>query len=273
MSVRHAAAVCLALTTIAAGEAAAANGPDLRTSIAAPAGLHVYESGRYTVTITNAGNRDALNVQATVDLPSSQTSPQVYVMGTLGARSAGCTLSGLRLTCPVGRLRANRSAQIWFDLALPASAAPLSVVADASSSPADLLPGNNQSTRTVALLPYALDVGAALQSANGSLVVDHDHCTGTGLVSYFQCTLFPSSISSHEATFHAGGAITFDDAAYSGQWAQGAARTDLTFTYFELGVPVAQFAGVGVDGTNCFEGLTTFLPASTYNSAYFVCLR
>lgn len=273
MSVRHAAAVCFALTTIVAGEAAAANGPDLRTSIAAPAGVHVYESGRYTVTVSNTGNREATGVQVTIDLPSSQTSPQVYVMGTLGARSAGCTLSGLRLTCSVGRLRSNRSASVWFDLALPASAAPLNIVSNASGSPADINPGNNQATLAASLLPYALDVEAALQNANGSLVVDNDHCTGTGLVSYFQCTLFPSSISSHEATFHAGGAITFSDAAYSGQWSQGPSHTDLTFTYFEYGTPVAQFSGVGVDGTNCFEGVTTFLPASAYNSAYFVCLR
>lgn len=56
---------------------------------------------------------------------------------------------------------------------------------------------------------------------------------------------------------------------YSGIWWQPTPQ-EISFEYYELGTLVATFHGAAVDGTSCFEGLTTF-PGSTYISAYEVC--
>lgn len=94
--------------------------------------------------------------------------------------------------------------------------------------------------------------------------------TGTGLTSFFECTLFPSSISSHDTVFNADQTISFPGAAanYTGTWSQPSADR-LVFSYFEDGLLVASFDGRGVN-SNCFEGKTIF-PGSAYVSMYEVC--
>lgn len=262
-----------AAVTVAPAAAEAANGPNLSVSITPPALTDVYATGRYNMTIANIGNRDALNVSVVVNLPSSQTSPQVYVMGTLGARSVGCAVSGLVMTCQIARIRANRTAPLFFDIALPVSTASLAMPVVASSSPVDLVAGNNVGTITPNLRTFPTDIQAAIANNLGPITVDNDHCTGTGLVSFFQCTLFPSSLSSHQAIFHDDQTISFAFPDYSGVWSQNPALNRLSFTYFEGPDAVMDFVGYGVDGTNCFEGISTFYPASAYNSAYSVCLQ
>lgn len=273
MSSRHTlSALSAALLALAAstGEAAAANGPNLTTSIGLPAAVSVDQTGRYTVTVANIGNRDATGIQLVITLPDARTSPQNYLLGTLGARSGICAVSGYTLTCGLGTLRGGRSTSVYFDLALPYSAAASTIRAVATEVQVDLAPANNTATRNANPLPYALDVGARLANLGGSATVDNDHCTGRDLISFYQCELFPSSISSHTAVFASNGTIDLGDPSYTGVWSQSAAD-HLEFTYSQLGNVVASFAGVGVDGTNCFEGITTF-PGSAYNSAYLVCL-
>ena len=101
----------------------------------------------------------------------------------------------------------------------------------------------------------------------------NQHCTGTGLVAFYTCTLFPSSLSGHAATLEADGTISFPayPSGYSGSWGQDS-DDHLWMEYTYNGGVVASFEGNGVDAAaECFEGLTTF-PGSSYVSPYEVCL-
>jgi hypothetical protein len=66
--------------------------------------------------------------------------------------------------------------------------------------------------------------------------------------------------------------ITFTEPGYTGNWSQNAAKTTLFFEYFDGASKVAEFNGYAINGANCFDGMTTFFPSSTYVSPYHVCL-
>ncbi len=241
----------------------AASNANLAVTVALPANQHVYETGRFQVSVKNNGTRNASNANLTIQLPQTMTSPAVYVLGTLGARTSTCTLSGTRLLCPLGTVNKGATKTVFFDLAIPYAAAAVAVQASVTSSSVENTLADNSVTRTVSLLTYPVSIAPDDAATN-------DHCTGTGLISYFECTLFPSSISTHATVFNVGGTIGFVDApaTYTGTWAQPAPDR-LTFQYFDDGVLVASFDGRGVN-SNCFEGKTTF-PDSGYVSMYEVC--
>lgn len=96
------------------------------------------------------------------------------------------------------------------------------------------------------------------------------HCTGQNLTSFFECQLYPSSITMHETILEVGGTIQFigQPAQYGGTWSQPSPE-HLSMTYTDTGVPVAHFEGDATT-TGCFEGITTF-PGSSWVSAYLVC--
>lgn len=238
---------------------------DLTTSISAPSGTYVYQTGRYTVTVNNIGNQTANSATVTIALPRTGTSPQVYVMGTLGAKSAGCTTSGTNLVCTLGNIRARRSTSVYFDIALPESTSSLAITATAATTSSENSSTNNETTVVPSLSNY-------LVNFSGSAVVNNRHCTGTGLTSFFECELFPSSLSEHEATLNADGSISFPaeyGPEYGGTWFSDS-DDYLSFSYTEFGVVIAEFEGWGVSA-NCWEGITTFV-GSSYVSAYEVCL-
>ena len=246
-----------------ASTAFAASQPDLTTSFTAPATPYVYQSARWQVKVSNGGTRDASSTVITIQLPKTNTSPGVYVMGTLGAKSASCTLSGTRLTCNVGTVRKATSTTVYFDIALPESTAAISFSATASTTTGESNTANNGSSATASLFNYS-------PSFVGTRDVLNRHCTGTSLTSFFECELFPSSISDHVATLNSDGSISiagYPD--YGGSWS--VVGDELSFEYTELGTVVAEFVGYGVDA-NCWEGLTTF-PGSIYVSPYEVCLQ
>lgn len=271
LSLSFAAAAAVSALTPATAEAA--NGPNLSVSVTPPAATNVYAAGRYNLTVANVGNRDALNVRVVINLPSSLTSPNVSVMGTLGARSAGCNVAGLVMTCDIVKIRAGRNAPLFFDVTFPLTTSSLAMPVTASSNPIDLNPANNTATITPNLRTFATDIQAAIANNGGPLTADIDHCTGRDLVSFFQCVISPSSISSHQHVFNADNTISFAFPGYSGVWSQNPALNQLTFSYYEGPDLALDFVGYGVDGTNCFEGITNFYPASVYNSAYSVCLQ
>ena len=104
------------------------------------------------------------------------------------------------------------------------------------------------------------------------VLMNNRHCTGTGLTAWYECTLFPSSISSHQAEFHDDGTITIPgEPDYSGQWTVTTTVDGnfLEFYYEDPSGVVAEFEGWGADAA-CFEGLTTF-PGSSYVAPYEVC--
>ena len=86
----------MTLIALLASNAFAAN-PDVKAVITPPSSQTVYASERWNVTVSNIGNRDAAGTTVSIQLPTTNTSPSVYVMGTVGAKSASCTASGTKL--------------------------------------------------------------------------------------------------------------------------------------------------------------------------------
>lgn len=258
-----AAAALLAPLTAQAGGGGSA---DLSVSISAPSGVHVYEAARYTVQVKNIGKKSSAGGTLTIPLPQTGTSPTTHVLGTLGARSNGCSLSGTNLTCSVPSTGKGVTRSFFFDLAAPQSAAPMQLGASVAPAGADASSANNAATRTLSLLHYDEPIAAPVDTVNS-------HCTGVGLTSFFECELYPSSISFHEITLNPNGSISFDPqwgGVYTGAWTQPTAQ-ELTLSYLEYGSPAASFNGYAT-GDGCFEGLTTF-PNSQYVSPYQVCLQ
>lgn len=102
-----------------------------------------------------------------------------------------------------------------------------------------------------------------------SVTADVDHCTGTNLTAYYECTLFPSSISSHEHIFEDGGIVSLSsvyDHGYAGAWSVSDEWLYFEYTYY--GAVEATFIGRGVTA-NLWEGLTDF--GSAYVAPYSVC--
>jgi len=248
---------------LAAGPAFAS--PDLRTTVTGPAAVNVDAYGNYIVSVRNSGTATANSVSVRVDLPETNTSPSTYLMGAVGTLPSGCSRSGAVITCTVSSLRRNRSSSWTLSLAFPLADQDLTIDVTASTTTSESNTTNNGSS--LIALPLPVDV----VNFTGSGDLTNDHCTGTGLTSYFECECFPSSISSHTVTFHSDGTITIDGyPEYGGSWtSDGPAH--LLFTYTEFGVPVADFEGWGVD-SDCFEGLTTFIPDEGWVSPYRVCV-
>ncbi len=243
--------------------ALAASVADLGVSVTPPSGTHVYENGTFTVTVENTGNRNASNVDLDIQLPETNTSPQVYIMGTLSGYSPSCTLSGSLLSCALGTINRNTSKSVTFTIALPYSSGPLVIDADASTTTAETNLANNHLSLTASPLTYDNAVSAPVNAVNR-------HCTGTGLTSFFECEKFPSSISSFTSTLEIDGTVTLPDPDFYGLWTQTAADT-LEIEYFDISGPAGTLVAKGVDG-GCFEGPMTF-PGSSYVAIYEVCFE
>lgn len=243
--------------------ALAASAPDLVTTVTAPSSTYVYASAQWQVKVQNSGTRDASSVTVNIQLPETNTSPQVYVMGTVGSMSSSCSRTGTDLNCNLGTIRKGKSSTVSFYITLPESAGTLDFVATAATTTAESNTANNAASATASLLNYA-------PSFTGDTAVNNRHCTGTGLESFFECELFPSSISEHAAVFHddVDQSISFPDYPdYWGTW--DVAGTELVFVIESAAGIEAEFVGYGVS-SNCWEGLTTF-PSSSYVSPYEVC--
>ncbi|MBT9561131.1 MAG: hypothetical protein IV100_34225 [Myxococcales bacterium] len=256
----------LATTAFAATASAAA---DLAVSTSAPAGVRYYDAATYRVSVTNVGNQTSTGGSLQIDLPRTATSPQVYTLGQVTSLPSGCTLAASRITCAIPSTKRNVTRNYDFGFKAPYSASPIAFSARIVPAWTGDAAGNNLTSHTLALSGHttAVTEGAAYENR---------HCTGTGLSAFFECTLFPSSISSHETTFAAGGVMTFTpdvDPAYTGAWQQNSTDS-LSFQIFESGVVIAEFEGQGIGG-GCFEGLTHFWDApgvlSPYVSPYEVC--
>ncbi len=236
---------------------------DITPTFIMPSSEVVGTASTYTVRVSNIGNMSASNVSVSIQLPVTHTSPQVYVMGTLGAYSSTCTKVGTKLNCSLGTIAKNTNKTVTFSLALPQNSVALGFSASATTTSSENSVTNNSASATanVSYYSYAL---SGTQTA-----VNNDHCTGTNLTSYYECTLFPSSISSHSAVLEADGTVTIPGYPdYYGWWGQDS-NDHLWFEYWAFGAQEAAFEGNGIAG-NCFNGLTTF-PGSSYVSPYEVC--
>lgn len=236
---------------------------DLAVGLSGLTSPAVYASATYTVDVSNHGNRTAEGITLTIGLPATHTSPGVYVMGVLGAYDGRCNLQGTDLVCALGALRKNRGTAVSFELALPQSAAPLVITADARTTTNE----NNLADNTGSLTPSPTFVATPI---TGPAPAHNRHCTGQSLTAFFECTLFPGSIGEHDIVLEANQSVTIvGQPGYGGTWSQPSPER-LLFQYSYNGQVVADFEGDGVGG-GCFEGLTTF-PGSPYVAPYEVCL-
>lgn len=253
----------IAALTLASTQALAAR--DLAATITPPSpDANVYATGRYEITVTNVANQRTNPGTLTLDLPATNTSPTVHIMGTVIGTSSTCTVSGLAMTCPVPALKANKTASYWIDIQLPQADQALDLIATVSS------PGDNNPTNDTDVWTASLDNDAWTISA--PTTITNSHCTGTYLTSYFECTLYPSSISSHTVDLLPGGVLDFPWAPpgiYTGTWSQPSGE-ELVFDYYEYGAHIVSFHGYGTPGS-CFEGMTTFPQNPSYVAPYHAC--
>ena len=250
---------------------AAPNAPDLVAAVVASGSTLVNTATHIDVRLTNIGNRDASAVTIAIQLPKTNTSPGVYVMGTLSNVPTFCPRTGTRLLCTLSQpvRRNGGTATVGFDLAMPVSTAPLSIRVDANTSN-DRNLANNSADFTAVQTYYS----PAVQL--GGAAVTNSHCTGTNLTSYFECELFPGSLQSHLATLVVGGpnAGTIDLSA-NGPEAAGMGGTwsvtgsQLTMQYTDGATPIGNFVGQG-STPNCWDGKMSFVPSG--ESMYRVCL-
>ena len=260
MKLIHLVALPVLLT---ASTALAAPGADLAVTIQAPTGVPVYVNGAHSVTVVNNGNRNATSVNLTIQLPVTHTSPTVHVMGTLGAFDPRCSRSGTRLVCALGTIpRFGGSTVVPLNLALPFSLAPLDLTATATTTASELNPANNSASRT--LLPVTVAT-----SVSGRYTATNDHCTGTGLTSFFECALYPSAISGFDSVLEANGDLSVVGyPTVTGQWSF-ATPDHLVMSYEDQGTPIGTVDTYSVGG-GCFEG--SMPGGGNYIVIYRVCL-
>jgi len=253
---------------LASAPAMAAQLPNLGVNLTQPASVVVDTSGRYTVRVTNTGNKNAASTTLTIQLPRTGTSPQVYIMGTLGARDGRCALSGQTLTCALGTIIKNGGfTNVFFDLALPYKTGPLTITASVTNTAGESNPANNALTATPVPALFSTPI-------TGPLDVRNDHCTGTGLTSFFECALFPSSIAGFDSTLNADHSVTLVGAPpdYTGTWTQNPASSSLVVDLADSGGSIGTIDARAVSN-GCFQGPMTFVPPSTYSVLYRICPR
>lgn len=239
---------------------------DLRVQMQGPATAFVKSPYVYTVEVKNIGGANAAGVKVIVDLPLTDTSPTRHILGNLSGIQSGCQVIANKLECSLGTINKNKSKSFTFNFALPVSTKTLEIKASGSTT----TPGEANLQNNIAALTPALGY-ATNQITSANVLVSH--CTGTGLSSYFECELFPSSISSFTMTLNADWTITLPVSGYTTQWNQNVSPQQLNFTITETSTgEIVEFNGFATTNT-CFEGMTTFTPNSGYVSPYKVCVQ
>lgn len=249
--------------TLCAATAAYAQ-PDLEVTLSGANSADPYEEKRYRVNVENIGDADARNVEITIELPETATSPSVFIMGVVGDIHRKCAIIDTTIVCNYNRIKVGKRKRPYFDIAFPVSTAPHTFTASAVAD-VDGDQGNNSATKTVTL-DY-IDTPIA-----GPRTIVNRHCTGQGLQGFYECTLFPSSISTHSVVLEANGDITFTQQGFSGSWSQILPdRLELIYRDAQNQI-VAAFHGYGI-GNDCFEGITVFPPNPPWMAPYEVCLQ
>jgi len=245
--------------------AAPAPSADLQAQLSGPSLVNISTPTVYTATVKNLGRSTATNVKMVVELPITNTSPQVYILGDVSGLNSKCQIIANEISCNMGTIGKGKSASVTYTYKAPVSTKPLTMTNVVSSSVQDSNSANNRSSFTPSLSYPSRPIVSA--------TINNSHCTGTNLTSYFECQLFPSSLSSHDVVFNADFTITLSEPGYTGIWSQSTTSSQLRFEYFEGVDKVAEFNGFAINGANCFDGMTTFVPAGQYVSPYRVCIQ
>ena len=222
----------IAAALFVSSSAFAAQRPNLAVSVSPPAPANVYANGTYGVTVANIGNKDAASVVLTIQLPQTGTSPQTYIMGNLVSYTvpacalggAAGTAAGTRLVCTLGTVAKGSATSVSFTIQLPEKTGALNFVASATTTTQPETDALNNS------VPFTANLNYYTNAVPLDVDVENEHCTGTGLTAWFECTKFPGSIASHLTQFHGNGTLTFPtEPGYGGTWS--ASGNALTFTY------------------------------------------
>lgn len=241
---------------------------DLQVQLTAPSTVQISTPTTYTATVKNLGPATT-NASLVIEFPLTDTSPTVAILGTVTESESSCSIASNKITCTANNLKKNKTATFTYSYTAPVSTKSLQMKATVTSSVTDPNTSNNTATVTPNLVYPSRPITSA--------TVTNSHCTGTSLTSYFECLLFPSSISSHDTTLNIDNTITFTEPGYTGNWSQNTAKTTLFFEYYAVSgsgsTKEAEFNGYAINGSNCFDGLTTFFPASSYVSPYRVCIQ
>ncbi len=243
--------------------------PDIRVQVSGPTTAMVNSPYQYTVNVRNIGGAKANGVTVMVDFPQTNTSPQVYILGQVSAIGNGCQLVSRRLQCSAGNLNPNAQRNFTFSFSYPVSTKTLEIKATGSSTSTNEANPNNNIASVFPAINYPTN---QITAANVTVSL----CTGTNLSSYYECELFPSSQQHFTMRLESGGMITdLPDSNFTGTWTQIQTTNQpfqqLQFTLSD-GYTSASFDGYA-SSTTCFEGKTTFLPTSNYNSQYKVCVQ
>ena len=244
--------------------AAMAPRADLAVTIEAPTTVDISRATTYQVTVTNLGPHTSGTITARVVLPLTNTSPQVYTLGPVSALDSRCAVVNKALSCTLTGLRKGWSTTFAYAYTAPVSTKTLQMTASATSNTQDPVAGNN----TASVVPNLVYPSRPITAS----AITTRLCTGTNLTSFYECSLFPSSISSFAATLNADTTVTFVEPGYSGRWSQNAAKTSLKLELFENNVKVSEFNGWAINGANCFHGMATHISNANYVSPYAVCM-
>ncbi|MEO6390349.1 MAG: hypothetical protein ABIP75_00775 [Pyrinomonadaceae bacterium] len=177
----------IAIVAFGAATAYASPQPaDLRVQLLAPATVAPNSPYQYTVKVKNIGNSSAAGVVLSVTFPETNTSPQIYILGTLSGIPTDCSVVNRKLQCTLNTVGKNVERVITFNLALPVSTKVLEVKATATTTTTNEFNPLNNVASSIPGFTYATN---QLTSANVLVSM----CTGQGLTSFFECELFPTA--------------------------------------------------------------------------------
>ena len=245
----------------------AAQQPDLAVQAwVGPTSATVNTTYQYRASVRNIGTQTAQGVTLTIEFPLTNTSPTRHILGKLTGFPSNCSKVSNKLVCNFGSVSKHPSSNlrtVTFNFEYPVTTKPLELIAKATTTSLnESNTGNNQ----LAFNPTVSYPNLPVTSADVLVSL----CTGQNLTSFMECELYPSSISSFPMRLEAGGLITVSEPGYFGNWDQPA----LNQMHFNItdGSSGAEFNGFAANG-NCFEGTTSFTPASQYMSVYRVCIQ
>lgn len=238
---------------------------DVSVDLQGPSTSLISTATTYTVVVKNHGPSTSNGITLTLEFPLTNTSPTVHVLGTVSnVVGTGCSRANNKLTCSVGTLKKGKTRIYTYQYAAPVSTKVLELKANVTASTND----NNSANNNDSFIPNLTYPARNFASAT----MLNSHCAGTNLTSYFECLLYPSSISSHDSVLNTDGSITIPgEPDYTGSWTQPASHK-LNFVYYGPAWIEGVFTGFAINGANCFDGLTSF-PGSQYVAPYHVCIQ
>ena len=223
---------------------------DLQLIVAGVASTLINDSNTYSVQVENIGNQRARNVTVDVSLPNTGQ----FLQSTVG----NCALSGVVLSCDLGRIRAGGSRSIAFNFQAPNTAGTQYFTAQTQTRTAESSLSNNQDTLTTQVNdpvppPPPSPVAVTVAPPEAFLM---QSCTSTsGPLTWQDCT--PSSLTQNTIILDVGGVLSgLTASGYVGSWSQNSSLTTIdAIATNSSTASQSLMTGVGVS-IDCFEGTT-----------------